>query len=140
MPSTVVTARSSAWTANIRHDRTAAPSTMTVQAPQAPCSQPRCVPVSPHCSRRKSASVMRGSTDLEMVRPFTVSVICCSAMVGLPAGLVAGRLEGAGDHRRPDPLPVRGRALQVARDVLETGHRLRTEVVGVDLGDWPTDG
>jgi CO/xanthine dehydrogenase Mo-binding subunit len=45
-PSTVVTALPSACTASIRHDRTAAPSTITVQAPHTPCSQPTCVPVS----------------------------------------------------------------------------------------------
>ena len=44
-PSTVTILAPSACTASIRHDRTAAPSTRTVQAPHTPCSQPRCVPV-----------------------------------------------------------------------------------------------
>ena len=35
----------------------------TVQAPHTPCSQPRCVPVSRQCSRRKSARWVRGSTS-----------------------------------------------------------------------------
>ena len=52
----------SACTANIRHERTGAPSTITVQAPQIPCSQPICVPVWPQSSRIASASVRRGST------------------------------------------------------------------------------
>ena len=34
----------------------------TVHAPHTPCSQPRCVPVRPQSSRRKSASVLRAST------------------------------------------------------------------------------
>ena len=47
----------SACAASIRQERTASPSTMTVQAPQTPCSQPRCVPVSLSRARRQSASV-----------------------------------------------------------------------------------
>ena len=54
----------SACTARTRHDRTAAPSSRTVQAPQTPCSQPTCVPVSPSAWRRKSESSSRGSTAL----------------------------------------------------------------------------
>src|SRR5271154_261067 len=38
--STVVTSKPSACTANIKQERTAEPSTITVQAPQTPCSQP----------------------------------------------------------------------------------------------------
>ena len=44
-PSTVVTSAPSACTANSRHERTASPSSSTVQAPHTPCSQPRWVPV-----------------------------------------------------------------------------------------------
>ena len=61
-PSTVVTSAPSACTAKTRQDRTASPSRSTVHAPQTPCSQPRCVPVRSQRSRRKSASVSRGST------------------------------------------------------------------------------
>ena len=71
MPSIVVTSVPSAWTANMRHERTAAPSTRTVQAPHTPCSQPRCVPVRWHRSRRKSASVRRASTADFQGRPLT---------------------------------------------------------------------
>ena len=52
-----MTERPSDMAASVRHERVAIPSTTTVQAPQAPCSQPRCVAVSPQRSRRKSASV-----------------------------------------------------------------------------------
>jgi hypothetical protein len=41
--------------------RDAVPSIITVQTPQAPCSQPRWVPVSPRSSRRKSSGVRRFS-------------------------------------------------------------------------------
>ena len=46
-PSTVLIFFCCACTANIKQDRTGAPSTSTVQAPQTPCSQPICVPVKP---------------------------------------------------------------------------------------------
>ncbi len=61
-PSIVVTSAPSACTASIRHERAETPSTSTVHEPQTPCSQPRCVPVRPSSSRRKSASVRRSST------------------------------------------------------------------------------
>ena len=43
-PSTVVSSRPSAWTANIVQDFTGTPSTRTVQAPQLVVSQPMWVP------------------------------------------------------------------------------------------------
>ena len=46
-----------------------------VQAPQTPCSQPTCVPVSPRRCRRKSVSSSRGSTASRTTRPLTVSSI-----------------------------------------------------------------
>ena len=73
--STVVTARPSAWIANVRHARTVSPSRRTVQAPQTPCSQPTCVPVSDRSSRMKSESSRRGSTSASCSVPFTVTLI-----------------------------------------------------------------
>ena len=70
-PSTVTTFAPSACTASIRHERTAAPSTITVQAPHTPCSQPTCVPVSRSTWRRQSASVRRGSTSTSTGLPLT---------------------------------------------------------------------
>ena len=55
-PSTVVISRSTAETANIRHERIGRPSTSTVQAPQTPCSQPTWVPVRPRSWRSASDS------------------------------------------------------------------------------------
>ena len=46
-PSIVSTRQPSAWAASIRHPRTGLSSTRTVHAPQTPCSQPTCEPVSP---------------------------------------------------------------------------------------------
>ena len=59
--STVVSEWPSAWTARVRHERTGWPSICTVQAPQTPCSQPTCVPVSPASWRMKSERSRRGS-------------------------------------------------------------------------------
>ncbi len=62
------------WTAKTRHARVGAPSTSTVQAPQTPCSHPRCVPCRPKSSRNTSAKVRRGSTSNWWLRPFTARV------------------------------------------------------------------
>ena len=76
----------SACTANIRQDRTGSPSTITVQAPQTPCSQPRCVPVRPQSSRIASASV-------------------CAARprCGARAPLTSRQLESSPSSRAPSP-------------------------------------
>src|SRR5580700_14447 len=70
-PSTVTTLAPSACTASNRQERTAAPSTSTVQEPQTPCSQPTWVPVSRKWWRRQSASVSRGSTSTSTGLPLT---------------------------------------------------------------------
>src|SRR6266404_2794702 len=62
-PSTVVISDPSACTANMVQDFTAKPFINTVQAPQYVVSQPTCVPVRSHASRRNSTSNMRGSTS-----------------------------------------------------------------------------
>ena len=64
-----------ACTASIRQERTMSPLTRTVQAPQTPCSQPTCVPVSCRCSRRKSARLSRGRTCASTRSPLTSSEI-----------------------------------------------------------------
>src|SRR5262245_52959036 len=74
-PSTVRIFLLSACTANIRQERTGSPSTMTVHAPQIPCSQPMCVPVCPQSSRIASARVRRGSTAIAWSRPLMVRVM-----------------------------------------------------------------
>src|SRR5664279_2778697 len=65
----------SALTASVRQERTLSPFTRIVHAPQTPCSQPTCVPVSPMVSRMKSESSKRGSTLAAYFRPFTVTTI-----------------------------------------------------------------
>src|SRR6201987_4626022 len=64
-----------AVTTNVKHDSTRLPSTWTVQAPQAPRSQPFFVPVKSKRSRRASSNVTRGSTFNLLGLPLTVKVI-----------------------------------------------------------------
>src|SRR5258705_172475 len=71
-PSIVVTAAPSHCTASSRQARALQPSTSTVHAPQTPCSQPTCVPVSPRSSRRKSLSERRPSISRSTGSPLTV--------------------------------------------------------------------
>src|SRR4051812_45367682 len=62
------------------HERTAAPSTCTVQAPHWAMPQPYFVPVSPSCSRSTQSSGVASSTLTSTVRPFTLSVaIACAS-------------------------------------------------------------
>src|ERR1700735_1335332 len=70
----------SACAANIKQDRTAAPSNITVQAPHTPCSQPTCVPASNKSWRRKSLSSIRASTWRRYGVPFTVTVMACASV------------------------------------------------------------
>ena len=72
-PSTVRIGLPCACTANIRQERTASSPTITVQAPQTPCSQPMCVPVCPQSSRIASTSVLRGSTRIGVVAAVDVA-------------------------------------------------------------------
>ena len=81
-----------------RHERTASPSSSTVQAPHAPCSQPRWVPVSPHLSLRKSASVMRGSTLPAMGVPLTDNWTGCSCIAWPRDCFLDGLGPGARGH------------------------------------------
>src|SRR6476646_1139598 len=74
-PSTVVILAPSACTARMRQERTASPSTSTVQAPQTPCSQPMWVPVRRSSWRRQSASVSRGSTSTLTCLPLTSNLV-----------------------------------------------------------------
>src|ERR1700730_4103743 len=139
MPSTVVTSMSSACTAKIKQDRTASPSSSTVHAPHAPCSQPRWVPVSPQCSRKKSASVTRGSTVPSVSCPLTQTRTVRSCIDGLRARLVGCCSPGARHQRGTDFGAVRDRPLQVGGNVVEPGHRQPADVVCIHLTDRPAD-
>ena len=96
----------------------------TVHAPQTPCSQPTCVPVSPRRWRRKSVSSRRGSTASRTARPLTVSSISVTrrsrrarALDERPGQLRggsarrgvdrAGRVDEPRRERRPRPAPLR---------------------------------
>ena len=72
-PSIVVTFRPRASRANVMQLATTSPSSQTVQAEQAPRSQPIFVPVSPSASRSTSTRVVAGSADAHG-RPLTESV------------------------------------------------------------------
>src|SRR4051812_883369 len=80
-PSTVRIFLPCACTANIRHDRIASPSMITVQVPQTPCSQPIWVPVWPQSSRMASTSVLRGSTRMAWSRPLIVRVMSILSII-----------------------------------------------------------
>src|SRR5258707_14562602 len=108
---------SSAWTANIRQERTGAPSRSTVQAPHTPCSQPACAPVSSRRSRRQSSRLMRGSTSSAHVSPLTVK----STRIGPCRGVVS---IGDGAHGKMGgrAAAIVGRRVQV-RQRLDLGKR-----------------
>src|SRR5581483_8643235 len=118
-PSMVVIAEPSACGANIRQERTAAPSTSTVQAPQTPCSQPPCAPVSPSLSRKVSSKVVRSSTSSVCLAPLTRSSMRISVCLGVG--------DGAYRERARCAAAILGRGVQVVerRDIGERGaHRL----------------
>src|SRR6266849_941390 len=94
-PSTVVISDPSACTANIVQDFTAKPFISTVHAPQYVVSQPTCVPVRSHASRRNSTSNMRGSTSRAYGLPFTViwtltAIIFTVDIAGILSGIEMG--------------------------------------------------
>src|SRR5437868_6246337 len=70
-PSIVRTSRPSACPASIRHEFTSLPSTITVQAPQSPTSQPSLAPVRLKLSRRSLRSVVSDGTDAVRCSPLT---------------------------------------------------------------------
>src|SRR5258708_12506238 len=113
----VVMSYPSACTANIRQERTGAPSRSTVQAPHTPCSQPACAPVSSRRSRRQSSRLMRGSTSSAHVSPLTVK----STRIGPYRGVVS---IGDGAHGKMGgrAAPIVGRRMHV-RQRLDLGKR-----------------
>ena len=130
----MTTSAPSACTANIRHDRTASPSTRTVQAPHTPCSHPRCVPVRPRSSRSTSASVLRGSTVTRRAAPLTViddrvdrrrliGVRSSSSMIAVASS--TARRQASATIAVADPPAVAGRHLRVVGDVVD---RRRTPI------------
>ena len=74
-PSIVVTSLPSKETARARQALIRLPSVSTVQAPQAPWSQPFLGPVTPSRSRSRSSRLTQGSTSTVSTEPFTFSCI-----------------------------------------------------------------
>ena len=132
-PSMVSTDASCACTASIRQERTISPLTRTVQAPQTPCSQPTCVPVSCRCSRRKSARLSRGSTCASTRSPLTSSEMDIGAVTPIP------RHRDRGDQAAPRriaptaPSPDAGASQRTPADPLadrvlrQRGRRIRQQ-------------
>src|SRR5258708_11746858 len=116
-PSMVVMSYPSACTANIRQERTGAPSRSTVQAADRPCWQPAWGPVGSRRSRRRSSRLMRGSTSSAHVSPLTVK----STRIGPYRGVVS---IGDGAHGKMGgrAAPIVGRRMQV-RQRLDLGKR-----------------
>ena len=84
-------------------ERTASPSTSTVQAPQTPMPQPYLAPGRSRWPRRTQSSGISGSTSTVRGRPFTFN---------LSIGVSSKRMAARGDarHRRPSPIrPSRAR-------------------------------
>src|SRR6267378_1181795 len=97
-PSTVVISDPSACTANIVQDFTARPFISTVQAPQYVVSQPTCVPVRSHASRRNSTSNMRGSTSRAYCLLFALMLTLTAiffpvAIAGILSGIEMGSFD-----------------------------------------------
>ena len=118
-PSTVSTRQPSAWTAKTRQERVGSPSTSTVHAPHAPCSQPRCVPVRPHSSRRRSARSRRG---IDPRPPLGAVHDRADVVRGEPAAIghaASARAAAVAERPRGEPrgdaAPVLGRRVQVGR-------------------------
>src|SRR5260370_13456883 len=106
----VVMSYPSACTANIRQERTGAPSRSTVQAPHTPCSQPACAPVSSKRSRKQSSRLMRGSTSSACSCPLTKRSMRTGC---LPLGRTISLCDGA-DHESGRGAPaVISRSMQV---------------------------
>src|SRR5687768_7124146 len=95
-PSIVSTSRPSACTASIRHELTDLPSTITVQAPQSPTSQPSLDPVNWRSSRSMRRRVVSGATCAVRRSPLTRMVTSAmSLLLRLPGALLLSEGVGA---------------------------------------------
>ena len=97
----VVTARAPTSIASIMQEATGAPSSQTVQAEQAPRSQPILVPVRSSGPRSTSARVVRGWTCRWWCLPLTVSV--SGAAPGPAIGGGSAAAAGCASGRRAAP-------------------------------------
>src|SRR5262249_17949269 len=143
-PSTVVISQLSALTVSIRQDLVATPSTRTVHAPQTPCSQPTCVPVSLRSWRRQSERSRRAGTVTVWTMPFTtrrtLKGLSTSPVLGMgaPPCLLVGLVQGPlGEHPGQVPPVTRGRVDVVGRAHL--AHREPPGLGEVGLGQVAAD-
>jgi len=87
-PSIVVMFLPEAWETGVEHDRTAAPSICTVQAPQSPAPHPNFVPVSCSVSRKTQSNGVSGDTLTLRSLPFTrrlmSAIVSCWELIIVP--------------------------------------------------------
>ena len=114
--------------------RTASPSTSTEQAPQTPCSQPRCVPVSPRRWRRKSASVRRGGDGRPPAHAVDGDLDADVAAVQASSASSSARVKARATTTAPTGDAIVGRSVEVGRDGRQIGDREAAQLGGIDVG------
>src|SRR5687768_1137901 len=142
-PSIVSTSRPSACTASIRHELTDLPSTITVQAPQSPTSQPSLDPVNSNSSRSIRRRVVSGATCAVRRSPLTRMVTSAMSLL-LRAGALSlsegvGAFQGSLGQYRDEVAAIVGGGTHVADRLRVAGgelarlfHRLRRDRAPVE--------
>src|ERR1700730_3929500 len=103
-PSIVVTRFPATAVTGVTQERTALPSTWTVQAPQSASPHPNLVLVKPSCSRRTQSNGVTGSTSRDFISPFIQIEVCPIHALrnsGLPT-----QTAPAVDCLRPSPITL----------------------------------
>src|SRR5207245_3974791 len=114
--------RPSTWPTSIRQEFTGWPSTITVQAPQSPTSQPSFAPVRLNWSRKSLSSVVSGGTEALRVSPLTLSVTFALGTLQSPRlGQRPGALQRSLRKHRDQMTPVLRGGAKIA-DPLGVAH------------------
>src|SRR5208282_2272180 len=148
-PSIVSTWHPSAWPASIKQAFTVCPSTMTVQAPQSPTSQPSLAPGSWKLSRNNLSRVVSGGTEAVRLSPLTVMVTSSMDWRLLHRPRM-GALQRAFHEHGNQVAPVSGARAEIAdglgfhrRQTARLFHRLGGDRAAFEIGfglDGPDDG
>src|SRR3954452_11769589 len=117
-----------------RQERTLSPFTRTVHAPQIPCSQPTCVPVSPNSFRRKSERRRRGSTSAECPTPLTVNLRPTRLGIVHRPGAFPSSIYCALRNRADNVPSVLGRSVQIGVG-FGSGTDCLNNILNVDVGE-----
>jgi len=135
-PSMVTTSCPATSRTATRHERTASPSTRTVQAPQVPSPQPYFVPVSPRSARRTQSSVRPPSTSSATGRPLRrkrmVSLMAVTSVGSSPAAIAPSARVGVNHGRPPPAQPAGAQSL----DAMELPSLYTGETGGRRSKDW----